>query len=347
MSTDAPTTPAAGQQDAAGDYRTMLGMVTGYWVSQTVAAFAELSIPELLNDGPRSYDEVAEAVQADEAAIRRLLRAGVTLGLVVHADGKFVATPLLDTLRSGSANSLRHLALSLAAPGHWLTWGLFSDAVRHGGPRSDRALGNNIFDYFGTNPEEAGLFSAAMTDLSTPIVNEAVLELELAPGDVVVDVGGANGAFVHALMEKYPKATGVVLDLPHIVSGAEQAAVERGLSDRFSVVGGDFFEAVPPADVYLLKYILHDWDDESAVKVLQRCREAMDEGGRVAIVEIVLGDTSDPGFGSLMDLNMLAMTGGRERDLAEFDELLASAGLRRTSCTSLQPPYAVIEAEAV
>ncbi|MEV0066224.1 methyltransferase [Amycolatopsis sp. NPDC050768] len=316
-------------------------------LTQITATFAELNIARHLAGAPRTAGYVAEQENADAAATYRLLRAGVTLGLVTHAAGEFVATPLLATLLPRAPNSLGHLARAWAAPGHWQPWGAFTEVVRTGSSRVESALGCSIFEYFTKNSEEGALFSKAVTDLSTPVIAEAVPVLDVSATKTVADLGGANGAFVLSLMVEHPHLLGSVVELPHAVPDARSEADVRGLADRFSALEGDFFEAVPAADLYLLKFILHDWSDEENVRLLRNCRESLTPGGRLAIVEIVLGEAADPGIGALMDLNMLTMLPGRERSLAEFDALLSEAGLRRTKLTHLQAPYAVIEAQAV
>lgn len=335
-----------GTDPSLADFGRMLDMITGFWKTQVVAAYANLSMPEEFVAGPRLAAEVAQNVGADESAIERLLAAGVTLGLLRHEDGGYVGLPLLRTLSEDGTNSLRHLAQVQAAPGHWLSWGRFTDTVRAGRSQVDAALGMSIFDYFAATPLEAELFSEAMTDLSTPVIDESLAYLQVDPGDMVVDIGGANGAFVLSLLAEHPAAGGVVIDLPHVVPGAEREAKLRGLQQQFGVVAGDFFTEVPAGDLYLLKYILHDWDDESCISILERCREAMNPGARLAIVDITLGDI-DPGIGALMDMNMLAMTTGVERRLQDVDRLLTSAGLQRFQVDQLQAPYTIIHARAV
>ncbi|MCU1684059.1 MAG: hypothetical protein JWQ81_4798 [Amycolatopsis sp.] len=335
------------EPESAEDFQQMLSMITGFWVSQIVGAVAKLSIAEQFADGPLTAVEAAERASTDPAYTYRLLRSCVTLGLFEYADGRFAGTPLLATLRAGSANSLKNLAIVQTAPGHWLSWGRFPDAIREGVSQTEVALGTTIFEHFGRNPDEADYFSRAMTDLSTPVIDECVPVLDLRGVSTVVDVGGANGAFVFALMADNPGIKGVVLDLPHVVGGTRAEAERWKLDHRFDVVGGDFFDGVPAGDLYLLKYIMHDWDDEACVAILQRCRESLNPGGRVAIVDIVLGAANDPGIGTLMDMNMAAMLTGKERELGEFTALLKAAGFRITNVTAVQAPYAVIEAEAV
>ncbi|GAA5125534.1 methyltransferase [Pseudonocardia adelaidensis] len=329
----------------AEDFSVVLRMISGHFVAQIVATFAELGFAEHLAAGPQTSDALAERGRTDPAATYRLLRAGVMLGLVSHTDGVFAATRLLHTLRPGTPNSLGHLARAWTAPGHWLPWGRLPEVVRTGSSQADAALGGSIFEYFATNSEEGALFTRAVSELSTPVINEAVPVLELGATKTVADIGGANGAFVLSLLAANPHLHGSVLELPHAVPDARAEAHRRGLTDRFDVQVGDFFESVPAADLYLLKFILHDWSDEENVRILRNCRESLNPGGRLVIVEIVLGETSDPGIGALMDMNMQVMLPGRERSLAEFDALLAAAGFRRTGLTRLQVPYAMIEAE--
>ena len=184
-----------------------------------------------------------------------------------------------------------------------------------------------------------------MTDLSSPIIRQAAEIIDVSAGATVVDVGGANGAFVLELLERHQGATGLVFDLPHASSGALEAAKVRRLEDRLAVVSGDFFREIAEGDLLLLKYVLHSWDDEQSVKILRNCRTALRPGGRVALLEIVLDDRPT-GIAPLMDIAMLTMLGSRERTLAEFDHLLSRAGLRRVRTASLDESHRLIEAVA-
>jgi len=181
------------------------------------------------------------------------------------------------------------------------------------------------------------------------VIATAVAVIDATNVDVAVDVGGATGAFVLALMEANPRLRGVLLDLPHSIAGATSEAGKRGLAGRFSAIAGDFFDSVPRGDLFLLKYVIHDWDDDTCIRLLKSVRKAMNPGARVIVVDAMLAKLGEPGstpFASMLDMAMLTMGGGRERELAEFDALFAGAGLRRTKLTPVQPPYAVIEAVA-
>ncbi|GAA5192260.1 methyltransferase [Rugosimonospora acidiphila] len=328
----------------ANGYESLLQMVHGFWVSQIVRTAADLSLAEHLADGPRTAADIATIEGSDPDATHRLMRACASLGLASHANGAFAGTPLLAFLHKDSPLSLRSYALAQTAPGHWLTWGQTPAAVRAGRTQSHEVLGMSIFDYLAEHPDEAALFGTAMTNLSTPVILGAVGSLDVSTIDTVVDVGGADGAFVLELLARRAHLKGVVLDLPHAVPGATSAAKARGLDDRCTVRPGDFFEQVPEGDLFLLKHILHDWQDEECVRILRNCRAAMRPGGRIAIVEIVM-DEDAGGIAPLMDIAMLTMLSARERTLAEFDALLAQAGLRRTRVTQVDDsPYAVIEA---
>ena len=325
----------------------MLQMITGYWVSQTVGAVAALGIVDHVARGARRPDAIARACGADPAATVRLLRAGASLGLFTSGEDGYGITPLGETLGSGPG-SMRGMAIAQTGPGHWLPWGRFVDAVRTGTRQTPAALGAEIFEHYAAHPEEAAAFSSAMDGLSAMVAREVALNLDTAASRRVVDVGGANGALVWALLEKNAALSGILLDLPDVVDGARTALAARGLglAARCEVVGGDFFQAVPAGDLLLLKQILHDWDDEQCRLVLANCAKALQPGGRVVVVEQIIPDDGRPSPATLMDLNMLVMLRGRERTLREYEALLASAGLRVTRVLQTRSPFSVVEASA-
>jgi hypothetical protein len=203
-----------------------------------------------------------------------------------------------------------------------------------------------LFEYLEQHPTQAREFTAGMGSLTSLWAADAAKAIDTTGISLAVDVGGATGSLLHLLQEANPTLRGIVFDRPNIVGYATDQIARKGLTARTTVVGGDFFESVPSADLYLLKFILHDWDDQRAITILQRCREAMTPGARIAVVEMVVGTLSDPGPAALMDLNMLAVCPGQERSLAEYDALLAAAGLRRTVAYATSSPQTVIEAVA-
>jgi hypothetical protein len=332
----------------AGDvHEQMRAMVTGYWVSQIVRAVVDLSLADHLAGEPLTAAEVAEREGSAPNSTFRLMRACVAVGLLsADADGRFRGTALLATLRKGAPDSMRDLALAATGPAHWLPWSKFTTSVRSGRSQAAAVLGMEFFDYLEQHPTQACQFTAAMGSLTSRWTAEAAKAIDTTGISLAVDVGGASGSLLHLLQEANPTLRGIVFDKPNIIDYATDQIARKGLTARTKVVGGDFFDSVPSADLYLLKFILHDWDDQRAIKILQRCREAMTLCGRIAIVEMVVGKLSDPGPSALMDLNMLAILPGQERSLAEYDALLAAAGLRRTVAYTTSSPQTVIEAVA-
>ena len=327
----------------------MMQLITGSFASQVVRGFAELSVAEALAGGPARAAEVAAAIGTRAEATTRLLRAGVALGLVTTDDeARFSPTPLLATLRRDAPGSLRGLAVALASPGTWLPWGRFVAAARTGERQTVAALGVDYFEYLARNPGEAEAFTAGMDGVTASLAGEVAKVISARSTSVAADIGGATGALLHALLAANPGLRGIVFDRPEVVPAAAAAAGRAGLSDRVAVVAGDFFEAVPEADLYLLKWILHDWDDMACVRILENCRRAMRPGGRVVVVELRLGGLDDPGPAALMDLNMMVMLTGRERTVEEYGALLSAARLRLARAEALETPlgpWSVLEAE--
>ncbi|MFC5720802.1 methyltransferase [Streptomyces gamaensis] len=339
MTTD---TPHSSEQP----YDAVLHMIVGCWVSQLVRTAATLDLAERLDKEPLGHEELARATGCSPDSTFRFLRTCASFGLVRHTDdGRFAATERLRVLRGDAPDSLKSYALTVTADWQWRALTHATDAVREGTSPIAEVLGSTIFERFREHPEEGALFSAAMADLSRPVIEQAVPHIDASGAGVAVDIGGADGTFVRALLRANPHLRGVLLDLPHSMEGARARAEEQGLAERLQAVPGDFFRHIPGGDLFLLKFILHDWSDEQCVEILRRAREAMNPGARVVVVDMVLGDIRPGDPAALMDFAMLVLLpGGRERSLAEFDALFAAAGLTRARVTPLQAPYAVIEA---
>ncbi|HTI75965.1 MAG TPA: methyltransferase [Mycobacterium sp.] len=334
-------------QSVADVHQQMAEMMFGFAVSQILRTAAELNLADHLAAGPLTAQEIADREDSAPATTYRLMRACAAFDLTtLDEDGRFHGTPLLDTLRTDSPRSMRAVVMAVTNNAHWLPWVRFSESVRTGHSQAHNALGMDIFDYLEQNPSLAKEFSAGMSSLTSLWAPGLASLIDTSGVRRAVDIGGANGTLLTLLQKANPSLRGVVFDRPNIARDAEAVIARDGFADRTEVVGGDFFESVPPGDLYLLKFILHDWDDESAVKILRRCRDAMEPGGRIAILELVVGEDSRDSLRVLMDLNMLACANGRERTLPEFDALLERAGLRRTAVLTADSPQSVIEAVA-
>lgn len=344
MATDTGTT------DLGTAQLDLLRVFAGMWTAQAASTAARLGIPDALaGGGPRSADDLAATLGLHAPSLRRLLRALASVGLfTVEADGRYGITPAGRLLSGSAPGSLKQWFIAETDPVHWRAWERMIDAVRTGEPQPPAAVGTSVFEYYATHPEDAAQFGLAMGDISRLTAAAVVESYDFSAVRRIVDVGGGNGSLVLAVLERYPQAEAVVFDLPHSADHAHAAIAAAGMGERCRFEGGDFFAAVPAgADVQLLKFILHDWNDADAVRLLTRCREALVPGGRVVIVEMLLPDEPRPELVQFMDLNMLVMTGGRERTAADYETLLRAAGLRTTRVIPTGSPFQLIEAETV
>jgi hypothetical protein len=327
-------------------YHEVMEMIMGYGVSQTIRAIADLSVADHLASGGSTAGEIAEREGTAATTTFRLLRAGVGLGLMTAGDdGRFHATERLATLRKDAPRSLRPIALSFTDPELWQSWTGFVTSIRSGLRQNDGALESDIYDHLAQNPEAGERFSAAMAGATSCWSHNIADVIDTSTVRRAVDVGGANGSLVRLLQQANPALHAVIFDRPNVVAWAEMDIARSGFSDRTEVVGGDFFKSVPQGDLYLLKFILHNWDDQKCIEILRQCRQAALPGARIAIIEFIVGDLTDPGrLATIDDISMLAILGGRGRCLDEFDSLLTAAGLRRTSVRPTTYPQKVIEA---
>lgn len=324
----------------------VFGLITGMWAAKAAATAASLRIPDVLARGPKTADEVALAIGANSAAVYRLMRGVASVGvLVATPDGKFSLTPVGELLRSDVPGSMRSALVAEMAQGHWLPWGDLERAIMTGEPSAPKVLGTDLWAYYEKNAAEGLLFAEAMSGISS-MATHAVLEAySFAGATKVVDVGGSHGAFVAAVLQREKSAHGVLFDRPEVLEGAGATLEGAGVNARVERVAGSFFESVPAGgDVYLLKFILHDWNDDECVAILRRVREAMSPTARVVVVEMLITSGGPPSPAPLLDLNMLVMLTGRERTSDEFAALFARAGLALQGVTPTHSPFAVLEA---
>jgi hypothetical protein len=310
-------------------------LVTGHYVSRAIYVAAELGIADLLTRGPRRCDELASATGTHGPSLERLLRLLAGAGVFAEPEvGCFALTPLGDCLRRDVSGSSRAVALLFAGP-LMGAWDHLLHSVRTGEPAFERAFGSDPFRYMATHPELAAVFNDAMTAGSTHTARGVPEAYDFARFKTVADVGGGHGVLLGAILRANPGARGILFELPHVADGGREAVADLGLADRCQVVAGDFFESVPAgADAYVLKSVIHDWDDAKSTQILRNCRRAMAPDSRLLLVELVLPARVDQSplaqiaVGS--DVNMLVNVGGRERTDAEFAALFAAAGFRLT-----------------
>jgi hypothetical protein len=324
----------------------LLGHISSYWISQVIGVVARLRLADLLASGPLSSDALAPQVGAHADGLYRLMRAGVVAGLFAEVPPRtFTLTPLGACLRSEVPGSMRDMAIMQTAPGHWLPWGDLFTAVRTGRSTANKVLGTNLWEHYEKNPEEAAHFDRAMGSFSSFVATEVARLHDFSPYARVVDVGGSQGVLLAAVLGAYPSCRGILFDLPHVIDGARARVEAEGLGQRMDLVAGNFFEPViPAAEAYLLKHILHDWDDASSTSILRQIHHAALPGARLIVVEMVMPDGGEPSRMALIDLNMFVIADGRERTAREYEELLTSTGWALERITPSPSGVSLIEA---
>lgn len=324
----------------------LLRLMAGKWASQAIYVAAELGIADLLKDGPRSTGEIAQTLGVREDAVFRLLRALAGLGLFSsQPDRRFALTPSGNYLRADWPGSLHGWARLLGHEALWRPTGELGYSVRTGKPAFSHVFGMAVFDYLSANPEIAAIFHDAMTSMSATDAASVIKAYDFSGIHTLVDVGGGHGFLLATILKAHVRMRGILFEQPHAIRGAAALLQRQDVGDRCALVDGDFFVSVPAGgDAYILKSIIHDWEDDRAVQILRNCHRAMPASSKLLLVERLLlpGDEPDPG--KFVDLEMLTMTdGGRERTEAEFEGLLARAGFKLTRVVEATPKF-VIEA---
>jgi hypothetical protein len=309
---------------------TLRRMVEGYQVSQAIHVAATLGIADLLADTRRTSDELAAATGTHPPTLYRLLRALASLGLLHELEGhRFELAALGQPLRSDVPDSVAGWAAFVGRPYYWQAWSGLLHSVRTGENAFRHVHGTDVWAYRSAHPEESAVFDRAMTTLSRRANAALLATCDFGRFRMLVDVGGGNGALIAAVLAAHPGLQGVLFDQPHVVSAAAALLARAGVAERCRTVGGSFFEAVPEgADAYVLRAVIHDWEDEDAIRILAQVRRALGEGGKVLIVERVIAPPDEGRDAKFSDLNMLVGPGGRERTREDFVALLEHAALQ-------------------
>jgi len=292
---------------------------------QAIHVAAKFALADLVASGPKSIQELAEATHTHGSSLGRLLRALTSLGIFVEdTAGQFRQTALSDMLRSDHPESIRPFAMMLGAHFVWKPSGALAETVRTGQPSFEGVYGAPFFEYMAGHADDAQVFNAAMSS-SPDYLGAIVGAYDFSKFERIVDVGGGHGRLLAGILVANPRLCGVLYDLPAVVAGAS-ALRQEPIRQRCEIIGGDFFQGVPAgADAYMLKGIIHDWNDEAALKILKNCRRAIHPDGRLLVVDAVLTRSTDP-TKVLMDMLMMVLTSGRERTESEFRSLLQEAG---------------------
>lgn len=324
-------------------------LLMGLWATQVGVVLARLSVPDQLAGGPRLAGSVAEEIGADRDAMLRLLRAAATLGWVSEVGrDRYQLTTAGEFLRGDSPGSMREQALAIG--GSPRIWGLYADlgqVVMTGRSTATDVLGGSLWDYYAAHPEEAEHFCSAMAAISAGASADIVAAMRPPDHGRIVDVGGTHGELLAALLARAPRAQGVLFDRPQVIEEARRRLTDSPVADRIELCGGDFFDTVPQADLYLLKWVIHNWDDERAHRILTTCRQAAAPAARIAVIEQLLPEPWAPSPAHLFDLVMFVQVGGKERTESEYRALLDASGWRLEQVTATSGLLTVLQAAAV
>lgn len=323
----------------------MMQMITGLWTSCCIYAGAKLNIADHLKEKPLTAGQLAEATHSDAPSLYRILRALSSVGVFKeNTEHKFELTPLGDTLRSDIPGSMKAMAIAQLGD-HYNAWGNLIYSIKTGNIAFDNVEGMSIWKYYETHPDEGVNFMKAMTGVTGAAVMNVLPCYDFSGFKTIVDVGGGNGALLMAVLNAAPQAKGIVFDEEYVVEQTQKTLKEKGFDNRCSAVGGSFFDFIPgDADLYLMKMIMHDWNDEQCLQILSNCSKAMLPVSKLLIIESVIPEGNEPHPGKFMDINMLAMTGGKERTQTEFASLLAKAGLKLSRVIPTHSPmFSIVE----
>ena len=318
-------------------------LVGGFQASQALYVAAKLDVATLVCGGPRTVEELAVETGADADSLWRIIRFLAMFGLF-RTSGDRIETTELGALLSGDhPHSIRQLAL-YTVESQYAAFGELLHSAMTGEPAAAHVHGKAYFDWISADPEMAELQNRAFAE-NDAVMRPGLLDgYALPAGATVVDVGGADGSTLARLLADAPERRGVVFDRPEVVAAARARWADRALADRVEFVGGDFFRSVPPGDVYLLSFIMHNWDDVSCLRILRSIRDAAEPGARLVLIETVMPPGDHPHLAKAIDLTMLALTGGRERSAEEFRALLAAAGFILARVVPSTTPYSFVEA---
>jgi len=324
----------------------MTRLIRAYRQSRCVAVAVELGIAERLAAGPRTAADLAAEAGAHAPSLRRLLRTLVAMGVVADdGSGRYSITPLGTELRQDRLGPLSRL---FNAEHYWQSWMQLGHSIRTGERAFDFVHGMRNWDYYATHPAEGAIFDAAMSGITGPVSIAVAEAYNFSRFQVVADIGGGDGTLLIEILRRHPSVTGMLFDRPNVVARGRKRLDAEGLLHRCEIVGGSFLESIPPgASVYVMKSIIHDWEEPAVSTILERCRAAVgDSGAPLLLVERVLSEKIGPEAldDLLADLDMLANPGGQERTDAEYGALLQRAGFKLERIIPTPTPFKIVEA---
>jgi hypothetical protein len=326
----------------------VMQIMTASILTQAVYAAAELGIADHLAGGSKTAAQIATAVGAHPEAVFRLMRALVSAGVFSQVDDeRFGLSPAAECLRSDSAQSLRDMVLMMGSKWRLRAWEEIVVSIRTGKASFDAVFGMGPFTYFQQNPDAAAVFHRAMVSYTSTVATAVAAAYDFSSSRTLVDVAGGHGYLIAALLNTNPSLRGILFDLPEVVAGAQPLLTSKGVADRCKIVGGNFFESVTPGgDVYIMKQIIHDWDDDKASRLLRNCRRAMPAASKLLLIETVVPAGQEPAHAKLLDLEVLIALGGKERTEEQYRMLLTRADFNLTGIIQTDAGIQIVESVA-
>ena len=326
----------------------VMQLLGGFRVARSIFVAAEFGIADCLADGPKTIDELAQATEAHGPSLYRVMRALASVGVFAEDEsGRFSLTPPAEFLQSDVPDSVRASVQFFGQDWHWHVWGNLMESVKTGEPAFDRLYGQGLFEFY-KDPEVAKISSKSKASISARASASLLANYDFSSKSKVVDIGvfGGYGSTLIPLLKANPTAKGVLFDFPPVISAAKPAIEAAGLADRCELIAGDSLESVPSGgDAYILMFMVHNWDDERAIKILKNCHRAMTEDGKLLLVEMIMPKGNEPFVGKLIDLESLLSTpGGYERTEAQYRSILEAAGFKVTNIIPTQTANSIIEA---
>jgi len=324
----------------------MMQFVSGSWAYHGLAALARLAVADRLKDGPRTSEDLAAEIGARPDYLYRLLRAAASLGVFSeNGDGSFSNNEMSDILRTDHVPSLRYMFISMSEEWAARGWATMADSVLTGRTAWDRLYGMSGWEYLSQNPEPSENFNRAMSNLSTIESPAIVRAYDFSGLGSICDVGGGHGLLLASVLNANPRIRGALYDLPHVVTGSRNGPL-AALEGRADILSGDMFQSVPAGfDAYMMKYIVHDWNDDGCRRLLANCRKGVNPGGRLLVIDQVVPPGNQFAPAKIMDLLMLLFIDGLERTESQFRDLFASAGWRLTRIVATETPLCIVEGE--
>ena len=347
MTTTKPDAPSLPPEAAATQLLFQIG--TGYMASAALQTVLKLRVADHMSAGPTSVADLARKTSVNEDALYRVMRALASLGIFDEVSSRTFALTLAGRMLQKGDSSFYNMGLWITSPFHFRVYANMLQAVTTGKPGVEQVTGMPVFEYFAQpeNRELSEIFNNAMSGFSAQVGPAALEAYDFSGIGTLVDIAGGHGMLLTSILQKYPEMRGILFDLPHVIEGATAVIDAAGVKDRCATRSGDFFKDVPDGDAYIMKHIIHDWDDARAAQILGNIRRhlAGKPQGRLLLLEAVLQPGNQPDLGKLVDLEMLMMPGGKERSEAEFTALFKSAGFALTRVVPTKSPLSIIEAK--